>query len=188
MWDQQPKCLSFWVIIFQGFAIGQRGPAFLDLQIITHTDVEAASFFFTATSVGYLVGSLVAGMVYNKVNKSLLMLLTVMGLAVTTVAIPWCSPYALMVAIHFVASLFAGGIDTGWFSVFFLIIWDFLVSETRFVSALIEAGNRNQNAPAQICEITELSVLLEHQYHNCQCHCKVYIHFYILQTVTSVTT
>ena len=107
------------MIVFQGFAIGQRGPAFLDLQIITHTDVEAASFFFTATSVGYLVGSLVAGMVYNKVNKSLLMLLTVMGLAVTTVAIPWCSPYALMVAIHFVASLFAGGIDTGWFSVFF---------------------------------------------------------------------
>ena len=61
------------------------------------------------------------------------------------------------------------------------------MSETRFVSALIEAGNRNQNAQAQICEITELSVLLEHQYHNCQCHCKVYIHFYILQTVTSVT-
>ena len=110
------------MIVFQGFAIGQRGPAFLDLQIITHTDVEAASFFFTATSVGYLVGSLVAGMVYNKVNKSLLMLLTVMGLAVTTVAIPWCSPYALMVAIHFVASLFAGGIDTGWLSVFLFII------------------------------------------------------------------
>lgn len=106
--------LYFSMIIFQGFAIGQRGPAFLDLQIITHTDMEAASFFFTSSSAGYLVGSLVAGVVYNKLNKSLLLLLTVLGLAVTTVAVPWCSPYTLMLAIHFVASLFAGGLDTGW--------------------------------------------------------------------------
>ena len=106
--------LYFSMIIFQGFAIGQRGPAFLDLQIITHTDMEAAAFFFTSASAGYLVGSLVAGVVYDKLNKSLLLLLTVLGLAVTTVAVPWCSPYTLMLAIHFVASLFAGGLDTGW--------------------------------------------------------------------------
>ena len=101
------------MIIFQGFAIGQRGPAFLDLQIITHTDVKAASFFFTASSVGYLVGSLVAGMVYDKLNKSLLLLLTVLGMAVTTVALPWCTIYGMMIAVHFVVSVFGGGLDTG---------------------------------------------------------------------------
>ena len=101
-------------MIFQGFAIGQRGPTFLDIQIITHTDMEAASFFFTSASVGYLVGSLAAGVVYDKLNKSLLLLLSVLGMAVTTVAVPWCSPYALMVAIRFVVDVFAGGLDTGW--------------------------------------------------------------------------
>ena len=49
----------------QGFAVGQRGPAFLDIQIITQTNVEQASFFFTASSIGYLVGSLIAGVGKN---------------------------------------------------------------------------------------------------------------------------
>jgi FHS family Na+ dependent glucose MFS transporter 1 len=98
--------------VLQGFAIGQRGPAFLDLQIITQTDVEKASFFYTASSVGYLVGSLVAGVVYDKLNKSALLLLTVFGLGVSTVILPWCSLYGLMIAIHLICSIFGGGLDT----------------------------------------------------------------------------
>ena len=105
--------ITYWCFHTQGFAIGQRGPAFLDIQIITHTDVEAASFFFTSASVGYLVGSLVAGVVYDKLNKSLLLLLSVLGLAVTTIALPWCSIYAMMITIHFLVSFFGGGLDTG---------------------------------------------------------------------------
>ncbi|XP_070210245.1 sodium-dependent glucose transporter 1B-like [Littorina saxatilis] len=100
---------AFWAL---GFAIGQRGPAFLDIQIITQTDVEAASFFFTSSSVGYLVGSLVAGVVYDKLNKSLLLLVCVLGMGVTTVALPWCAIYAMMIFIQFMVSLFGGGLDT----------------------------------------------------------------------------
>ncbi|XP_076461010.1 sodium-dependent glucose transporter 1A-like [Babylonia areolata] len=100
---------AFWGL---GFAVGQRGPAFLDIQIITQTDVEQASFFFTASSVGYLVGSLVAGVIYDKLNKSLLLLLSVVGLAVSTAILPWCSLYSLMIIIHAVVSLFAGALDT----------------------------------------------------------------------------
>ncbi|KAL8609318.1 hypothetical protein ACOMHN_048874 [Nucella lapillus] len=114
--DFRRKCLctlwfgaSFFVL---GLTFSQRGPAFLDLQIITQTDVEAASYFFTASSVGYLVGSLVAGMVYEKLNKSLLMLLCLLCMAVATIAVPWCSLYSLMVAIHFVFSFFGGGLET----------------------------------------------------------------------------
>ncbi|XP_076439122.1 sodium-dependent glucose transporter 1A-like [Babylonia areolata] len=111
--EYRQKCLrtlwfgaSFWAL---GFVFSQRGPAFLDLQIITQTDVEAASYFFTSSSVGYLVGSFVAGLVYSMFNKSLLLLLCLFGMAMTTVAVPWCSIYALMIAIHFVFSLFGVG-------------------------------------------------------------------------------
>ena len=114
----------------QGFAIGQRGPAFLDLQIITGTDVEQASYFFTAGSVGYLLGSVLAGTMYDKMNKSLLLLLSVFGLAVCTTVLPWCSLYGLMIAIHFGVSIFGGGIDTGipgvlYFS--FLLFFNFVL-------------------------------------------------------------
>ncbi|XP_076461713.1 sodium-dependent glucose transporter 1A-like [Babylonia areolata] len=95
-----------------GFVVGQLGPAFLDIQIITQTDAEQASFFFTAGSVGYLVGSLLAGMIYDKLNKSLLLLLSLVGLAVSTAILPWCYLYSLMITIHAVVNLFVGILDT----------------------------------------------------------------------------
>ncbi|KAL8622352.1 hypothetical protein ACOMHN_041680 [Nucella lapillus] len=100
---------SFWAL---GYSCGQKGPAFLDIQIITQTDVEQASFFFTSGSVGYLVGSLVAGIVYDLLNKSLLFLLCVVGLGLSVISVPWCSVYGLMLAIQFLVSVFGGAIDT----------------------------------------------------------------------------
>ncbi|PVD19262.1 hypothetical protein C0Q70_19748 [Pomacea canaliculata] len=110
------KCLKTLWLGFSfcalGFSVSQRGPAFLDIQIITQTDVESASFFFTAASVGYLIGSLTAGVVYDKLDKSMLLIMSLLGLSFTTIALPWCSPYALMIAIHFICSLFGGSVDT----------------------------------------------------------------------------
>lgn len=97
----------------QGSIVAQRGPSFLDLQIITHSNMESASFFFTAGSVGYLVGSLLAGVIYDKINKSFLLIGLVLGLSLTTIALPWCSLYGLMITAFFFCSLFGGGLDTG---------------------------------------------------------------------------
>jgi FHS family Na+ dependent glucose MFS transporter 1 len=91
------------------------GPAFLDLQIITSTDLEKASAFFTSGSVGYLLGSLVAGIVYERVNKSVLLGASVAGMAAVTAVIPICSPYVLMIAMQFLCSCFKGALDTGKF-------------------------------------------------------------------------
>ncbi|ESP04195.1 hypothetical protein LOTGIDRAFT_82092, partial [Lottia gigantea] len=89
------------------------GPSFLDIQLITGTDIEKASTFFTAGSVGYLCGSLVSGILIDKFNKILLLTVCVTGLAVTCAVIPLCSIYGLMVFI-FLANSFCGGfLDTG---------------------------------------------------------------------------
>lgn len=62
--------IIFKSVNFQGMAVGQMGPTFLDLQIITNTDLEKASAFFTGASIGYLAGSITAGALYSRVSYS----------------------------------------------------------------------------------------------------------------------
>ncbi|BFY96963.1 hypothetical protein BsWGS_00003 [Bradybaena similaris] len=95
-----------------GIIFGQQGPTFLDLQIITNTDVESASFFFTAASFGYMVGSFVSGCVHGKVNNNVLMCIINCGAGVAAIITPHCSPYFLMLMMRFTTNMFCGGIDT----------------------------------------------------------------------------
>ncbi|KAK6192309.1 hypothetical protein SNE40_003798 [Patella caerulea] len=100
---------AFWCL---GFQIGQRGPSFLDIQLITDTNVEKASTFFTAGSVGYLSGSFISGVLYDRFNKTLLMGLLLVFLAATASVLPLCSPYGLMLVIFWANSCVMGGMDT----------------------------------------------------------------------------
>ncbi|KAK6192282.1 hypothetical protein SNE40_003778 [Patella caerulea] len=102
-------CFAFWCL---GIQIGQRGPSFLDVQLITNTNVEKASTFFTAGSVGYLCGSLISGVLYDRLNKRLLLGLILVFMAVTVAVLPLCSPYGLMLVIFWANSCFMGGMDT----------------------------------------------------------------------------
>ncbi|KAK6192412.1 hypothetical protein SNE40_003881 [Patella caerulea] len=103
-------CFAFWSL---GFQVGQRGPSFLDIQLITNTNVEKASTFFTAGSVGYLCGSLISGVLYDRFNKTLLLALCVILMAVTVGVLPLCSPYGLMLFISWANAICMGGMDTG---------------------------------------------------------------------------
>ncbi|CAG5129403.1 unnamed protein product [Candidula unifasciata] len=95
-----------------GIIFGQQGPTFLDLQIITGTDVESASFFFTAASFGYMVGSFVSGFLHGKVNNNVLMCIINCGAGVAAIITPYCSPYPLMIVFRFLTNMFCGAIDT----------------------------------------------------------------------------
>ncbi|KAK6192297.1 hypothetical protein SNE40_003789 [Patella caerulea] len=101
---------AFWCLGFQG---GQRGPSFLDIQLITNTNVEKASTFFTAGSVGYLSGSFISGVLYDRFNKVLLLGLCIILLAITVSVLPLCSTYGLMLVIFWANSFFMGGLDAG---------------------------------------------------------------------------
>ena len=91
----------------------QRGPAFLDLQLITHTNVEQASAFLTACSAGVLVGALLSGLAYDLLSRSLLLVLSVLLMGAMTAATPFCTHYWLMVAVSFLLNCFAGSVGTG---------------------------------------------------------------------------
>jgi FHS family Na+ dependent glucose MFS transporter 1 len=107
------KCPKGGVCVFQGWALGQMGPSLLDLQIITDTDLKEASALFTSHAVGNMVGAIVTGALYDRYNPNLVLFITILGNAAFTAIIPWCSPYILMIAVHFVAGVFRMGFDAG---------------------------------------------------------------------------
>ncbi|XP_050418551.2 sodium-dependent glucose transporter 1-like [Patella vulgata] len=102
--------LSF---IAMGFIAGQRGPSFLDLQLITNTDVEEASLFFTFAAVGGLLGALVIGASYDRFNKPRLIFLANIGMGVCVGVVPQCRQYPLMIFIWFITGFCMRGLETG---------------------------------------------------------------------------
>ncbi|XP_005104820.1 sodium-dependent glucose transporter 1A [Aplysia californica] len=104
-------CISL-VFLTLGMCIGMHGPTFLDLQIITNTDVERGAAFFTAGSIGYFIGSVATGAVYNYVSQSLLLFIGSTFLGVVCCITPYCSPYALMIFIRGAGGVACGFVDT----------------------------------------------------------------------------
>ncbi|XP_046573169.1 sodium-dependent glucose transporter 1A-like [Haliotis rubra] len=108
------------IVLFLSFAVlgvcdTIHYPAFLDLALITGTNIEQASVFYTAMSVGGLVGSVVMGFLFDKLTNHRLFLLAAsnIGGAVTLAAIPWSSNYHLTIFIFFINYVFNLAFDTG---------------------------------------------------------------------------
>lgn len=72
-----------------------------------------ASAFFTAVHVGYIVGSLVGGVVYDLLSKSLALVVGVVGMGVFVAITPFCAQFGIMVTVCLLAALSAGVVDTG---------------------------------------------------------------------------
>lgn len=104
-------CLS-WSFIAFGWTMGQTGPSFLDLQLITGSTLEKASAFLTSGSVGYLSGSMISGFLHNKLHGDLLLFVCVFVNVVCNLIIPWCSIYEVMIFLMFLRHTFLGAWDT----------------------------------------------------------------------------
>ncbi|XP_045168516.2 sodium-dependent glucose transporter 1A-like isoform X1 [Mercenaria mercenaria] len=105
--------LLFWTFAGLGWMTGQIGPSFPDLQLVVEQTLDTASWLFTIYSFGYMAGSFAGGLLYDHFSKSLVIAFSTMIMAVTTVALPWCRWFALMLAVRFLSGVGAGGLDTG---------------------------------------------------------------------------
>ncbi|PVD29813.1 hypothetical protein C0Q70_09070 [Pomacea canaliculata] len=108
-------CRSMWLwlsFFSMGLANSQRGPAFLDIQMITGTTLQQAASFFTASFVGSVVGSLLGGVVYDVISQTLFLGVSLLAHAVLTMLTPFCRLYALMAAVSFLVAVFGGGVST----------------------------------------------------------------------------
>ncbi|XP_052094397.1 sodium-dependent glucose transporter 1-like [Mytilus californianus] len=100
--------------------MGQLGPSLLDLQEITDSTLEEASLFVTATFIGYLCGALISGGIFERMNAFLIILISLLLMASTTAAIPFCVMYEVMVLMHVFKGIGAGLLDAAGNSVFIL--------------------------------------------------------------------
>ncbi|XP_060607776.1 sodium-dependent glucose transporter 1A-like isoform X2 [Ruditapes philippinarum] len=105
--------LLFWTFFGLGWMTGQIGPSFPDLQLVVQETLDTASWLFTIYSFGYMTGSLGGGLLFDHFSKPLVIALATLILAVTTVSLPWCRWFTLMLVVRFVSGLGAGALDTG---------------------------------------------------------------------------
>ncbi|XP_033761423.1 sodium-dependent glucose transporter 1-like [Pecten maximus] len=123
-------CWTFFVL---GWVVGQFGPALPELQIITGSPLEKASAFLTAGATGYMVGSLLSGILFDRLNKHLLVCsFTVCGF-VNFIIIPWCYRYELMIVVQFCRGMFGGGLDAGGNA---LLVWTWEGDGRSFMQAI----------------------------------------------------
>lgn len=106
-------CFVVWMFITLGWVVSVVGGTFPDLRLIIDKDLETASWIFTLGSFGYMLGSFLGGILFDRINRLLLLVgvTTLSAFAVT--AYPWCNTFPAMLAVSFFSGLFTGGIDVG---------------------------------------------------------------------------
>ncbi|XP_032647714.1 sodium-dependent glucose transporter 1 [Chelonoidis abingdonii] len=105
-----------------GMSIAVLGPTFQDLAANVNKNVSDIYYIFMGRSLGYLVGSVIGGIVFDCMNPHLLLGLTMLGTAVGLYAIPWCKKALLLTALMSVIGTSMGVLDTGG-NVLALNIW-----------------------------------------------------------------
>lgn len=112
-----------WAFIMLGWAESLFGPTFPDLRLIIGENLDTASWLLTVTAAGYLIGSAVTGFLYDKYDKLLLIIISIIGTAVTIAAVPWCPYFWLMMIVKFLTGVLAASLDTGG-NADIVFIWD----------------------------------------------------------------
>ncbi|XP_060569281.1 sodium-dependent glucose transporter 1-like isoform X2 [Ruditapes philippinarum] len=96
-----------------GWHVGMSGPVFPDLRQIIQEGLAISSWIFTIEQCGYLCGSLIGGILYDKLNKVLLLAGSSFGFGVSILLTPYCSSLAAMLFIKCAGGFFFGSLDTG---------------------------------------------------------------------------
>ncbi len=112
--DKLWKTVSYYAaFIGLGLANASLGPTLPGLAENTRTGLREISFLFTARSLGYLIGSLLGGRLYDRVPGHAVMAVMIVGIVVTLALAPVVSQLWLLTAILLLLGLAEGGLDVG---------------------------------------------------------------------------
>ncbi|KAL3841363.1 hypothetical protein ACJMK2_019521 [Sinanodonta woodiana] len=114
-------CLSFSFFVL-GLCISIPGPTLLDLGERVHADTGPMTLVFTGRSLGYLVGSILGGVLFDHFNKQLLLFFTLFVASFATVAVPWSLTLTVLALLIAIQGIAMGVLDTGG-NVFCIRIW-----------------------------------------------------------------
>lgn len=96
-----------------GLAYAVLGPTLIDLAANVGTDLTSISYVLSARGLGYLVGSLVGGRLYDTIKGNPVMAGALLLTAATLLAMPFLSVLWLLVGFAFLLGSFLGAVDVG---------------------------------------------------------------------------
>ncbi|XP_022239619.1 sodium-dependent glucose transporter 1-like isoform X2 [Limulus polyphemus] len=103
----------YFAFVALGMALAITGPTLLDLELALNTDTEHISYILVGRGIGYLSGSFVGGILFDRFNREVLFLVNLLFLGITITAAPWCRNLILLIATMVIEGLVLGAIDTG---------------------------------------------------------------------------
>ncbi|XP_070572018.1 sodium-dependent glucose transporter 1A-like [Ptychodera flava] len=117
------KTVSLYFSFFGlGLCLAVIGPSLLDLKFQVGATLQQVTLVFTARSVGYVIGSIVGGVCFDKFENQLLLALTMFGTSVTGFFVPWCNVLWLLIVVISLWGFFTGFLDTGG-NVVLVVVW-----------------------------------------------------------------
>ncbi|NWV62374.1 MFS4B protein, partial [Malurus elegans] len=103
-------CASF---LGLGMSIAVLGPTFPNLAANVRKNVSDIYYIFVGRSLGYLGGSVVGGVLFDCMNASLLLALSMLATTAGLYGIPWCKEALLLTVLMSVIGGSMGILDTG---------------------------------------------------------------------------
>ncbi|XP_064196072.1 sodium-dependent glucose transporter 1 [Anguilla rostrata] len=116
-----PEGCSRWLITLAlcgsflglGMSISVLGPTFEDLAINVRQNISNISYIFVGRSMGYIGGSVLAGVLFDYMNHHLLLGFSMLVTAFGMCAIPFCKKAILLTALMSSVGVSMGVLDTG---------------------------------------------------------------------------
>ncbi|XP_018415776.1 PREDICTED: sodium-dependent glucose transporter 1 [Nanorana parkeri] len=96
-----------------GMAISVLGPTFPDLAANVDSTVGNISYIFVGRSLGYLGGSVLGGVLFERMNQHLLLGLSMLATCAGLLVLPWCKKAILLTGAMSVVGTSMGFLDTG---------------------------------------------------------------------------
>ncbi|CAG2171942.1 unnamed protein product [Oppiella nova] len=117
---------------YRGLIISILGPALNDLRVKLNTTIGDISFVFLCIFIGYTIGAIVNGIIFNYINRQLVLACLMIAMAITVAVLPVCPNITVLFAMAGICGHGCGGLDTA------LVVW--LVEVWGNKSSLYLAG------------------------------------------------
>ncbi|KAL4224665.1 hypothetical protein ACF0H5_015362 [Mactra antiquata] len=105
-------CLSLGFLVL-GLCVAIPGPTLLDLEDQLQATTSQMMIVFASRSLGYLLGALLGGVLFDCFDKQLLLFCTLLLSSVATVVIPWSLTLVVMATMFALQGITMGVLDTG---------------------------------------------------------------------------
>ncbi len=96
-----------------GLAYAVLGPTLTDLAANVGADLTRVAYVLSARGLGYLVGSLVGGRLYDTIKGNPVMAGALLAAAAVLLAMPFVSVLWLLIGLAFLLGAFLGAVDVG---------------------------------------------------------------------------